>query len=176
MHETAWPCTAGFQLAHLGTCCLDVVSLSHLSPSVYVRADHPPLQSVEGSTIIIAACIPLLQPLLKLIRGRAADVSYRNRYSARLEDHDRNARTPSIPLSAGASGYSKPSTKMSPDPDSRSDTVALRSDGAEIEGAERRAYGGYGAKGDKAIQRVDEVQVSYEDRELERELAGTSGP
>lgn len=138
-------------------------------------ADSPSLNSVEGSVIIIAACIPLLQPLLKLIRGHAADVSHRKRYSARLEDHDRNARTPSIPLSAGMSGYSKPSTKMSPDPDSGwSDTVALRSDGAEIEGAERRRHSRHGLKGE--IQRVDEVQVSYEDRELERELAGTSGP
>lgn len=119
-----------------------------------------------------------MQPILRLIQGRAASSSYRNRYSARIEDNDRNygRGTPGIPLSSGLSKHTDGGDKTPTD--NRSDTVALRSDGAEIEGAgepghEWRHHRAV-SKHDGAIERVDEVRISFE--ELEREVAGTGGP
>lgn len=61
--------------------------------------------SIEGITIIIASCIPLMMPLLRLVTGRPAITDYGVRYTERISD---NARSPGIPL---ASNISKSRTR-----------------------------------------------------------------
>ncbi|KAF2453059.1 hypothetical protein BDY21DRAFT_388291 [Lineolata rhizophorae] len=136
--------------------------------------------SMEGNSIIIAACIPTLQPLLELILGRKALGSssggrgksggqYYNRYGSRGgHGGNRSAATPTMELSDVGAASAATTSKSK-----RSRTDAVEVDSQEsilpADAAKRETVVGSGSGSHHhlgAIQRTDDVVVCYEEHSV----------
>ncbi|PWY79170.1 integral membrane protein [Aspergillus heteromorphus CBS 117.55] len=127
--------------------CTQLKGLADKSDYTYGTAELVIWTNIESNVVIIASCIPTLQPVLELILGRRTTSSYnnsRNRYKGSSQPPD---------SSNDASKMSKPRK-----PDWGITTVESQESilGAEERGTDCHPLG--------AIRRTDNVTVEYETR------------
>lgn len=131
--------------------------------------------SIEGNSIIIAACIPTLQPLFEVIFGRRVFGSTGDRQYYKGYGSASGAKTPNIELSAnmGSKSTSK-HRKMG------INDITLAKDSQEsILGSENEAHGNGNNASDQAsrgtfgwIQRTDDVTIVYEEPSVNEPKVG----
>ncbi|OOF92077.1 hypothetical protein ASPCADRAFT_210489 [Aspergillus carbonarius ITEM 5010] len=131
--------------------CTQLKGLADKSDYTYGTADLVMWTNIESNVVIIASCIPTLQPVLELILGRRTTSSYNN---------SRNRYKGSSQLPDSSFDHSKMSKPRKPDYEITtvgSQESILRDEGRQ--GVESHPMG--------AIRRTDNVTVEYESRSRE---------
>lgn len=127
--------------------------------------------SVEGSTIIIASCIPILQPLVKVIFDRNALSNVRNKASYSYDSHQQNHARPThdsdIALSGDLVKNSKARSRAKigisyPTEIDSQDSILREAEqpGEDLGHSQSPPGRQSGIHGHTKIKRVDEVTVS----------------
>ncbi|KAL4997403.1 hypothetical protein BDV10DRAFT_195125 [Aspergillus recurvatus] len=139
--------------------CTQVKGLADKSDYTYGTADLVLWTNVESDVVIIASCIPTLQPVLELILGKRKLSSYsgsRNRYKGSQQLHDYS--------------HSRSHSKMTKTPRKTDLTIT----GVESQESILRDDGVCGHPLG-AIRRTDNVTVEYESRGRGEQEVGSPG-
>ncbi|KAL4781244.1 hypothetical protein BJX76DRAFT_360108 [Aspergillus varians] len=139
--------------------CTQLKGLADKSDYTYGTADLVIWTNIESDVVIIASCIPTLQPVLELILGKRKLSSYsgsKNKYKGSQQLHD----------------YSFSQGKQSKPPR----TTDLTITGVESQESILRDDGGGGGHSLGAIRRTDNVTVEYETREGPESPLGNRDP
>ncbi|KAL2855661.1 hypothetical protein BJX68DRAFT_217541 [Aspergillus pseudodeflectus] len=132
--------------------CTQLKGLADKSDYTYGTADLVLWTNVESNVVIIASCIPTLQPVLELILGKRNLSSYsnsRNKYKGSHQLHD----------------YSYEASKGSKPPRKTDTTITgVGSQESILQDTQGGRSNGNGGDPLRAIRRTDDVTVEYERR------------